>query len=907
MSNHKLDHLRLQHPEFIYESYDFQPTATGLKITFTFHLGDALTFKPTLTLENVTPKVLEKINPTHLENLIFHLGLVELISYWKVACSPTITIQAGQLTQPQLDWWYNLLIKGLGEFFYTNQIDFTEPNFVTWQSTGPSLPPNETKTNQISNQQQILVPLGGGKDSLVSLEILKRSLAPELKLIPFALNPIPAVKQTLTLHPELQSLTVKRSIDPLLLELNQQNYFNGHTPFSAYLAFLTTLVAYLFNIPLIAVSNEESANECNTTFKGHEINHQYSKSFEFEELFQRYCQKYLDFPGRPTYFSFLRPLTEIQIAQLFAQYGQSYFELFRSCNVGQKEGIWCHHCSKCLFAFLMLFPFIDEQILTEQIFQHNLFEDDSLIETALKLVKPDETKPFDCVGSYEESQVAFYLAIQKYQQHLWSLPKMLQQIQAQVIQPQSDWEKRSQHLLSSWNPQHSLPPFLNSLLTTVQQLTGKKIALFGLGREGLSSYHLLRQLLPSNQPLTLVDQATTDQLSTEVQRIIKDDQAVTYQPDLPQSTDLLIKSAGISPFTTEFKQASNYTQWTSATQLFFDLCPGTIIGVTGTKGKSTTTALIHHLLNQAFPDVRLAGNIGIPMLDTLDHSTAQTLFVVELSSHQLVNLTKSPHLAVIQAITPEHLDYYPDFDTYVHAKSNIALHQSPNDWVFYNHNSDMSTDIAIQSPAHHVGFGQEMISQYHQLLTASSLRGEHNQLNSLPAILIGKHFQLSDSQIQQALHSFQPLPHRLETVTEKEGVLYVNDSLATTPEATIEALKAFSDKSIILIAGGFDRGLDYTELVHYLYQHPPKQLILFPDTGIIIQELINHYSVSDKQDLPTLPTAIVYSMSEAVQLARQLATQNDVVLLSPAAASFNLFKDYADRGNQFKSDVTKLS
>lgn len=911
--NRKLAHLQRQHPQFDYDSFEYCITDSGLKITFHFTLSPEVHFQPQLTIQGVDQQLLAKKNQTNLETLIFHLGLVEMLSYWKVACSPEIVIRAGHLTPTQLEWWQQLLMKGLGEFFYTNQIDFTVPNFVTLKSQASRLNTNSAELDQRPTQShktptnfKVLLPLGGGKDSLVSLELIKKWTTPVPEIIPFALNPIPAVAQALKLNPTLKPIFADRQLDPLLLAMNNQGYFNGHTPFSAYLAFLTTLVGFLFEIPQIVVSNESSANECNTHFKNHEINHQFSKSYEFEESFQRYSEKYFSFSDRSDYFSVLRPITELQIAQLFSQYCPAYFELFRSCNVGQKQGIWCHHCSKCLFAFLMLFPFIDEKILTKHIFHTNLFEDETLVETALKLVLPDQTKPFDCVGSYEESTVAFYLAIEKYKQQQRPLPIILEQVLDQALDNQTDLEKRAADVLASWNEQHAIPSPLDQLLKKITQLSCKQISIYGLGREGLSTYQFLRQILPSDYPLQLVDQQTQSLLPEAIQHVIQTDPAVTFTTTLAKDSQVIFKSAGISPYTSNMQAlATSNCEITSATQLFFELCPGKIIGVTGTKGKSTTTALMYHLLSHYLPDVRLAGNIGIPMLDTLAQSNRQTIFVVELSSHQLLNLSHSPHLAVIQAITPEHLDYYPNFETYTQAKSNITRYQTDQDWVFYNQDSEITQEVVIGSAAHKLGFGIAILPEFENILAKSPLLGAHNQLNALPAILIGKHFQLTDDQITNGIESFHPLPHRLEPVAIQNGVQFINDSLATTPEATTQAIAAFPGQPLILIAGGFDRGLDYTSLITAISHSTLKHLILFPDTGIRIQAQLAQLTTKDKTKLKVIPTTLVYSMPEAVSLAVQLAEEGDVVLMSPAAASFNLFTDYADRGNQFKQAVAR--
>lgn len=452
-----LHQLQQKHPKFTYDSFQYQLKDNQLNISWLFILEPGIKFTPTLTIPLQDDEVSKLQDKQALENLIFNLGLVEMISYWKVACPPEIVINAGYLDSQQIDWWENLIIKGLGEFFYTNKIDFTADNFVTIKYS-----PNKNITpftrSAIHDTRFIIIPIGGGKDSIVTAQLLKE-ITPKPQL--WSLNPIPASFATAQNAGYPQLRTANRTIDPQLLELNKQGYLNGHTPFSAYLAFFYALVGWLVGSTMIALSNEQSANEANTTYHDMQINHQYSKSFKFETNFRQYSQQYL--LTNLEYFSFLRPLHELQIAQLFTQFPQ-HFSSFRSCNAGQKQGIWCHHCSKCLFAFLIIFPFVENEQIVGDIFESNLFDNDDLIETAFKLVKPDLDKPFDCVGSYQESKIAFYLAIKKYQQHNKKLTPMLEQINQQVLIKEQNLDQQVEQLLNDWNEDNYLTEKLDIIL-----------------------------------------------------------------------------------------------------------------------------------------------------------------------------------------------------------------------------------------------------------------------------------------------------------------------------------------------------------------------------------------------------------------------------------------------------------
>lgn len=469
--------LRSLHPRFIYEDWHWElqkneSTGSDLVLTFDFQLensqnhDEAIHFHPQVTIQNVTESQIALLPTEVFENFLFNLGMMEIPSYWKAACSPEIVINAGTLDTNQIAWWTELLLKGLGEFFYTNDIDFTQKDFVTLStrhdedlpSEKPDFspatpPPQKTATHS-------LIPVGGGKDSALTLGVFEKN---DIPFACFLLEPhSPAAKAVIeNSHPK-QVLTARRQIDPKLLELNQAGYMNGHTPFSAYLAFVSSFVGFLFGIEQIVLSNEHSANEGNLIFHNQVINHQYSKTFTFETDFQRYLEKWVYVQEKPhtRYFSFLRPLYEIQISQLFAHYSQ-YHSIFRSCNVGQKENRWCHHCPKCLFVFVMLFPFLDESFLTTSIFTKNLYEEETLLPLLLELTGKTKQKPLECVGTYEEVKAALFLSIQKYQQASKQLPVLLEKV-ADDLRDMT--QETIDVLLTSWNDEHHLPENLAKIL-----------------------------------------------------------------------------------------------------------------------------------------------------------------------------------------------------------------------------------------------------------------------------------------------------------------------------------------------------------------------------------------------------------------------------------------------------------
>jgi len=361
---------------------------------FRFRLGDAIAFQPTLQIPLAWCSP-EWLDSPALKTLVFNVGMMELISYWKAACPPKIIVRCGALSGEQIAWWKKLYYLGLGEYFYTNGINTGPEEFagIVAESDLQHLPGDGVLN------EQYLVPVGGGKDSLVTLEAF---LQEGLDVVPFVVNPTPASLRTLGIagFREDRVFRITRKMDPRLMELNREGFLNGHTPFSALVAFVSCLAALASGRRHIALSNEASANEGNIA--GSTVNHQYSKSFGFERDFRSYCSAYLH-PGLD-YYSFLRPLSELQIARIFSRY-EKYFTSFRSCNAGSKTGVWCGRCPKCLFTCIILSPFLPPETLT-MIFGRDLLEDESLIPLLRSLTGLDEVKPFECVGTREEVNAA---------------------------------------------------------------------------------------------------------------------------------------------------------------------------------------------------------------------------------------------------------------------------------------------------------------------------------------------------------------------------------------------------------------------------------------------------------------------------------------------------------------------
>ena len=463
-------------------------------------------------------------------------------------------------------------------------------------------------------------------------------------------------------------------------------------------------------------------------------------------------------------------------------------------------------------------------------------------------------------------------------------------------------------------------------MAIIDELEKKSVLVLGLGREGMSNFAFLRRRFPL-KVLGLADKLPWAQLAEQTRQVIKSDGRVAlflgneYLKSVSQY-DIVFKSPGIFPFIRELSVARELGKISSNTALFFERCPGTIVGVTGTKGKSTTASLIYEVLKAGGIDTRLAGNIGIPLLSALDGAASTTIFVAELSSHQLMDLHESPHIAVLLNVFREHLDYYQTLEAYVEAKQTIVQYQTENDNVIFDASCPVTRKMANKSKAKKIPFDvgpmgdvgcfpendflvfradgrQEKIIPVETI----PLKGAFNLRNAMPAIMVGKIFRIQNETIAAAIHDFKPLEHRLEFVRTCNDVSFYNDSLATIPEATIAAMKAFPKRRLILLVGGFDRGQDFTQLARMILMSDPREVILFPTTGERLWEEIV-LRAGEKGDLPK--HVFVANMSEAVQEAYHSAKEGDIVLLSPGGASFVGFGDYRDRGNRFKAEVGKL-
>jgi UDP-N-acetylmuramoylalanine--D-glutamate ligase len=445
---------------------------------------------------------------------------------------------------------------------------------------------------------------------------------------------------------------------------------------------------------------------------------------------------------------------------------------------------------------------------------------------------------------------------------------------------------------------------------TIAELAEKTILILGFGTEGQATYDFIRRHWPT-KPLSIADVRRIEEFPTELVNRLQNDPEVraNFGPRYLDSADgyncdVIIKTPGIPASTEAVARARNAgCTLTSHSQIFLSNYPREkVVGITGTKGKSTTSSLIHHILKSAGLPAELVGNIGRPPLALIDVVPHDTFFVYEFSSHQLAEIQTSPHVAVLLNVVPEHLDYYATFDEYVSAKENITRFQSPDDFFVFAADYPIPSAIAQRSKA--VLKPIHLDDRVDDIIAAEqiALPGKFNLQNVVTAVEAASLCGVERQSMGEAIRTFRGLPHRLESVGKFKDITFYDDSIATVPDATLAALEALGSNVQTLILGGHERNLDFTT---FGKQFPAnvRTVILFPPTGTRIWNAIETHSRN-----PNLPEALfVRSMEQAVELAYQRTEPGKICLLSPASPSFGTFKDYRERGDLFKAFVKKFS
>ena len=956
----KFDALRKEFSTFTFERQSVTRENGTLRLAFDFNLDDRYHFQPTLEIPARPFFDWDSIPCEQLECLAFQIGMTELVSYWKIACPKKVVVKPFALTESQIRFWKKLYYNGLGEFMYLNGITVSEEALMEIVML-PQLPMSfqggivrgKESMGSVQFREQTLVPIGGGKDSVVTLECLRN----EMPVIPMIVNPRGATLNCVKTagYKENEFIVINRTLDPTMLKLNSEGYLNGHTPFSALLAFISILVAFGSHSKYIALSNENSANE--STVPGTNINHQYSKSIEFERDFRNYVAENIN--KEVQYFSFLRPLSELQIASLFAQC-EAYHPVFRSCNVGSKTDSWCGHCPKCLFTWIILSPFLSHDKLVA-IFGKDLMADTSLQPILEELNGTAPVKPFECVGTVEEVRAclkAAGISTGSMTAQPTEVPEPVEgPTHLDCFVPRNDAKRLSEvevpelevpeaprrvegptvdEILQRLNTNHFLPEKFEQIIkfalnegidatvslpidsfhpTThpgndmgsgfdliLNRLRDKRILVLGFGREGRSTLRFLNKYLPD----AVVAVADKNEMES-VQYF------GTSYLEAMYDYDIVIKTPGISLKDFDTKGV----EITSQTDLFLSQFHGQTIGISGTKGKSTTTSLIYHLLKSSGRDAILTGNIGIPCFDIMEDIKPESIVVYELSAHQLEYVHNSPRVGVLLNVFEEHLDHFGTMQRYKAAKLNLLRFMSEDDTTIIHESLlNDALDLFVNNKVFSLFDFDDMIDR-----EALPLKGEHNYQNIKAALLACDAYGVDYRELVPYLYTFKPLEHRLEPVGTFGGVTFVNDSISTIPQAAISACQALGRVDFLLL-GGFDRGIDYQPLADYLKEHPVSHLLFTGKAGERMMELVLGDGVStgsttcntcgpDRSlSLSKGEGPVIYyytNMEEAFAYLAAHAKPGDVCLLSPAASSYDQYKNFEERGAKFKALATHFA
>lgn len=433
---------------------------------------------------------------------------------------------------------------------------------------------------------------------------------------------------------------------------------------------------------------------------------------------------------------------------------------------------------------------------------------------------------------------------------------------------------------------------------------GRNVCILGFGREGRSTYKMLEKYCTPSS-ITICDLNSVDRKANELPESTRIITGESYQESL-SDFDIVFKSPGI---VLKYDISSLDCEITSETQIFFTVFGNQITGITGTKGKSTVSSLIYHVLKENGHDCLFAGNIGIPVFDIAESVNDTTQIVCELSCHQLEYMTVSPHIAVMLNLYEEHLDHYGTMEKYAAAKYNIYLHQSEEDILVINRDivpSDCKSEIISVSNTDenadlYVNNAAAVCSEwtYHIPADRVKLLGIHNHYNIAVARKVCDLLGVSESEFTEAVCTFNPLAHRLEFVCEKNGIRYYDDSISTACATAIEAVKSVPSCVTILL-GGMDRGIDYTDLIQFL-EGTDINIICMEASGRRIYDTINaaEFRLCER-------VHYVNHLDEAVKLASEITGRGQSAVLSPASASYGIFKNFEERGDVFKELVKAL-
>jgi UDP-N-acetylmuramoylalanine--D-glutamate ligase len=447
-------------------------------------------------------------------------------------------------------------------------------------------------------------------------------------------------------------------------------------------------------------------------------------------------------------------------------------------------------------------------------------------------------------------------------------------------------------------------------------LKNRRVAIIGLG---VSNTPLLEYLHNLGSDVTVFDKRTPDKIEKEVLELVARYRIEAFLGE-NYLENIIFRSPSCMPNLPEIQaELERGAILTTEIEMVLELCPGRVIGITGSDGKTTTTSLIYEIVKEKGYRCFLGGNIGMPLFTQIADMRPEDIVVLELSSFQLMNMKISPDIAVVTNVTPNHLDIHSSYQEYIDAKTNIFKHQNDQGIVVLNYDNDITKDFAKQAKGKVIYFSSQLKLddgyildnqiikscqnglRRHLLDTKDViLRGRHNYENICTALAATESLVDIDTQIR-AVSKFKGVEHRIEYIREIDGVKWYNDSVASSPTRTIVALDSFQEK-IVLIAGGYDKHLEYEPLAKPIVDHV-STLILLGQTAEKIDKAVRRQLEKENK---TLPIYRCNSLEETIRIAKEQAKPGEIVILSPASASFDMFKNAVERGKIFKELVHKL-
>ena len=448
----------------------------------------------------------------------------------------------------------------------------------------------------------------------------------------------------------------------------------------------------------------------------------------------------------------------------------------------------------------------------------------------------------------------------------------------------------------------------------LEYLENKKILILGFGKEGISTYKFIRKHFP-NKKIYIADKTNANEEMILKDKNVDINFGDNYLDNL-KDFDIIMKTPGISFANINIESFKEKIK--SQLELFLEFLDVTTIGVTGSKGKSTTSSLIYQILKDQNKDTVLMGNIGVPVFDCIEDIRESTIVVLEMSSHQLEYMDVSPNIAILLNIYEEHLDHYKSIKEYAEAKINIGRFQKENDYFLYNVDNKLIEEcIGEINNAKHIKYEVSfrgnvnkennskkvyILNDYiyidenkiYNINEKRNLIGDHQLNNIMFVLAVSDILKLDMKESIKSINLFKGLEHRMEYVGKYNNIIYYNDSIATIPEATINSIRALKNVDT-LILGGMDRGISYNEFIKFLNSGVVRNLICMPDTGYKIADSLNCSSNIYK----------VETLEEAVELSKKITRKDKICLLSPAAASYGFFKNFVEKGNKYKELVKK--